>query len=154
MSTDRERVVPSNEKVSVLEAVPDAVFDTSIGKPQISDTSGSSVSNLRNVMGNEQPSQSAISVKLPDSFDFQKPESWKSLITRFGRFMSVTGLGKKSEKEKLDLLRYSMGDEAEDVRARVLPVTQVSARETNSRQNYDIVKQRFKDYFAPKENVI
>lgn len=62
--------------------------------------------------------------------------------------------GQKVGKKTVDLLCSSMGEEAEDVLARVLPVTKVAVGEANPRENYDTVKQRLNYHFAAKTNVI
>lgn len=113
-----------------------------------SDSSDSTVltSSLKRIMADTAPPP-ALHVKPPDSLDFQKPEKWTPWITRFERFVLVAGLSQRSDKEKVDLLCYSMGELAEEILARIIP---------NSEQRvvYETVKTKFTEYFAPKKNVI
>lgn len=87
-----------------------------------------------------------INVRTPDPFDFDKPESWTTWCKRFERFISVSGLASKPDKEKIDLLCYTMGEQSEDILTRV--IADLNAATFNS------VKTEFDKYFPPKKNVI
>lgn len=90
---------------------------------------------------------SSANIQPPDLFDFQKPESWTTWVTRFERYMSVAKLTNSSSKEKVDLLCYTMGVEAEDILARIVPAAA-------DRSIYETVKTKFDEFFAPKKNVV
>lgn len=53
------------------------------------------------------------SVQVPAEFEFDKPENWKLWLKRFDRYLIVANLSERSEKEKIDLLLYTMGVKAE-----------------------------------------
>jgi len=86
------------------------------------------------------------SVSAPSAFDF-KPTSWQVWIKRFERYISVAGLTEKSNKEKVDLLCYTMGNKAEDILNQVLP-------NVTGDTTFKEVKEAFDGYFAPKKNII
>ncbi|CAG9770307.1 unnamed protein product [Ceutorhynchus assimilis] len=48
-------------------------------------------------------------VQAPAEFNFSQPQQWPQWKKRFERYMSVSGFGKKSNKEKIDMLIYLMG---------------------------------------------
>ena len=90
---------------------------------------------------------SSINVSPPDNFDFRNADSWNLWITRFERYLSVANLMGRPDSEKVDLLCYIMGTEAEAILVRLLP-------HAPHHQVYQTVKDQFNYYFAPKKNVI
>lgn len=51
----------------------------------------------------------------PEKFTFSTPASWAQWRKRFERFMSVSGYDSRPENEKIDMLVYIMGEEAEEI---------------------------------------
>lgn len=86
-------------------------------------------------------------IHLPAEFDFQKPELWEIWIKWFMRYISVTNMTNRSDKEKIDLLCYTMGKKAEEILNQVMP-------EVTSQTTFDAVKQKFDTYFSPKRNIV
>ncbi|CAH0723431.1 unnamed protein product, partial [Brenthis ino] len=78
----------------------------------------------------------------PGTFSFV-PAEWPKYITRFKRYMSVSGNEELSDKSKIDFLLYSMGDKAEDI------IIQFDKNLT-----YTELLQSFDKFFFPKKNVI
>lgn len=81
----------------------------------------------------------------PSEFNFSQPQSWPQWKKRFGRYLSVSGLSNKTDKEKVDILIYLMGNEAEEI----LLQYNLSGQET-----YDEILTRFDTHFIPKRNII
>ena len=108
----------------------------------------STASQTLNIASNDMSTDqnSRVNISPPDPFDFRKPESWTTWVTRFVRYMSVANLNSRSSKEKVDLLCYTMGAEAEDILARIST--------DENKDDYDSVKKLFDAYFAPKKNVV
>ena len=69
---------------------------------------------------------------------------WKK---RFQQFRNASGLSAESEIRQVDTLLYCMGDEAESV----LSSTNITAA---NRKNFDLVIEKFDEYFAVRRNVI
>jgi len=90
---------------------------------------------------------STVNIQVPGELDFSKPESWPKWIKRFERYLSVIKLIEKSDKEKIDLLCYSMGEKSEEILTQVIPTI-------TSSTTFSIVKEKFDSYFNPKRNVI
>lgn len=90
---------------------------------------------------------SMANIRVPEEFEFNKPESWPKWIKRFGRYISVTELVKKSDKDKIDLLYYRMGEKSEEILLQVMP----NITEANT---FIEVKEILNLYFAPKKNVV
>lgn len=84
-------------------------------------------------------------VQAPAEFNFSQPQQWPQWRKRFERYMSVSGFGKKSDKEKLDMLVYLMGNEAEEI----LLQQNVSGTDT-----YAEILTKFDKHFIPQRNVI
>lgn len=90
---------------------------------------------------------STPAVRPPSELDFSKPEQWKLWIKRFERYLSVSNLSGKSEREKIDVLCYVMGEKSEEILAQILPNMSIET-------TYEIVKGKFNEYFAPRRNVV
>lgn len=84
-------------------------------------------------------------VQAPAEFNFSQPQQWPQWRKRFERYMSVSGFGKKSDKEKLDMLVYLMGNETEEI----LLQQNVSGTDT-----YAEILTKFDKHFIPQRNVI
>lgn len=54
-------------------------------------------------------------VSPPEPFTFARPEEWTKWICRFERFRLASGLSKNPEEAQVNMLIYSMGDEANDI---------------------------------------
>ncbi|UYV68297.1 K02A2.6-like [Cordylochernes scorpioides] len=54
-------------------------------------------------------------IKPLETFDFSTPNEWPKWRKRFERYLVVSGMKKKEEADKIDLLMYLMGDRADDI---------------------------------------
>lgn len=97
-------------------------------------------------MQNEEP-EVASNVRFPDEFNFNKPATWSTWLNRFERYVSLKNLSSKPDKEKIDLLCYSMGEKSEDILAQILP-------QMNNYTTFATVKEKFNSYFSPKKNLV
>lgn len=86
-------------------------------------------------------------IRPPNEFDFTKPETWINWLTRFERYVSVANLSSKSDKEKIDLLCYTMGEKSEEILKQILP-------DINATTTFDVVKTKFNGYFSPEVNIV
>lgn len=91
-----------------------------------------------------QISNMPVQVSPPERFNFANPVGWPQWKRRFERYMSVSGQNNKSDKDKIDMLLYIMGDEAEEILLQfaVQPVT------------YEDTVKKFESHFIPRRNVI
>ena len=80
-------------------------------------------------------------------FSFKSSE-WTRWIRRFERFRIATELDKKEEEKQLvNALIYTMGDEADDI------ITSFDLNEVDMK-SYETVKNKFETHFIAKRNVI
>ena len=86
-------------------------------------------------------------VNVPEKFDFGHPEEWAKWSRRFERFRQASGLETEDEIKQINTLIYAMGDEADDI----LKSFQLTATQ---KKKYDVIKERFENYFVVKRNVI
>ena len=86
-------------------------------------------------------------VSPPESFNFSRPQEWPKWIRRFERFRSAAELEKKDEEAQVNMLIYTMGDEAEDI-LRSFKLSDEDAKK------YSVVKAKFEHHFIKKRNVI
>ncbi|XP_072377884.1 uncharacterized protein [Diabrotica undecimpunctata] len=84
-------------------------------------------------------------ISAPSEFDFTQPQTWHQWKKRVERYMSISGFGQKSDKDKLDLLLYLMGNEAEDILLQNQPGENASFQD---------VMQIFDNHFIPRRNTI
>ncbi|XP_072400844.1 uncharacterized protein [Diabrotica undecimpunctata] len=84
-------------------------------------------------------------ISAPSEFDFTQPQTWHQWKKSIERYMSVSGFGQKSDKDKLDLLLYLMGNEAEDILLQNRPGENASFQD---------VMQIFDNHFIPRRNTI
>ena len=83
----------------------------------------------------------------PSKFSFKSSE-WTRWIRRFERFRIATELDKKEEEKQLvNALIYTMGDEADDI------ITSFDLNEVDMK-SYETVKNKFETHFIAKRNVI
>ena len=54
-------------------------------------------------------------VSPPGSFNFSQPQEWPKWIRRFERFRIAAELVAKDEEAQVNMLIYTMGDEADDI---------------------------------------
>ena len=83
-------------------------------------------------------------VSPPENFDFAQPQGWQRWIRWFERFRIATGLNDKSDEVQINMLIYSMGDEADDI----LKSFKLSADDA---KKYSVVKSKFDDHFVKKK---
>ena len=82
----------------------------------------------------------------PERFSF-KPEEWSKWIRRFERFRLASELNKTNEESQVNMLIYSMGDEADDI-------LQSFGMSADDRKKYNAVKNKFEGHFIIKRNMI
>lgn len=87
-----------------------------------------------------------VQVDPPQIFSFQ-PHEWPSWKKRFERFRTCSGLESVTSKRQVNTLIYTMGDRAEEI----LTSFNLSREEED---NYDVVVQKFENYFIPMRNKI
>ena len=85
-------------------------------------------------------------IQRPEKFSF-KPEDWQRWIRRFVRFRIASELYKASEENQVSTLIYTMGVEGDDI-------VQSLGISDEEQKKYDVVGQKFQDYFIIKWNVI
>ena len=83
----------------------------------------------------------------PESFQFSNQNEWPSWKRHFLRFKSASGLIRKTEEEQVNALIYLMGKIAEDI-FQSFQMTSIDAT------NFDLVLQKFGNYFIVRQNVI
>ena len=66
---------------------------------------------------------------------------------RFGRFRIAIGLDYKEAETQVNMFRYSMGKEAENI----FVSFEISPDEA---KHYDVVQNKFENLFIPKRNVV
>ena len=54
-------------------------------------------------------------VSPPESFNFSQPQEWPKWIRHLERFRIATELVAKDEEAQVNMLIYTMGDEADDI---------------------------------------
>lgn len=84
--------------------------------------------------------QTVIQPPNPFSFD-PDPEKWKNWKSRFIRYLNVTGQSKRPDQEKIDLLIYLMGEEAEGIYSTF----------AHEPKTFDSAIQAFNQHFNPKK---
>lgn len=84
-------------------------------------------------------------VQAPAEFNFSQPQQWPQWKKRIDRYMSVSGFNKKSDREKIDMLVYLMGNEAEEISIQ---------QNLTGNETYAQVMEKFDNYFIPHRNVI
>jgi len=87
---------------------------------------------------------SAPRLNPPDKFDFSDPAGWTRWSSRWRRFREASGLDSRSDKEQINTLIYTLGEEAEDI---------VLSRGI-AEDNYDTVIDAFNTYFGVRRNLI
>ena len=85
------------------------------------------------------------SITAPEPFDFKKPEEFEKWIKRFERYLTVTNT--TSDAGKINTLVYCLGPQAEDILS-TLTLSDEDAKK------YDTVRDKYKDYFRVRKNVI
>ena len=89
----------------------------------------------------------SYSIKSPEPFNFNNPSEWSNWIRRFERYRLASKLVEESQKNQVNTLMYLLGDKADDI------FTSFGLTEEQAAE-YDIVKNRFNEYFALRKNVI
>ncbi|KAK7093228.1 hypothetical protein V1264_007018 [Littorina saxatilis] len=88
-----------------------------------------------------------MAFKPPANFDFVRPAGWAEWRQRFGRYRVASKLMKEDGEIQVSSLIYSMGNEAEKI------FSQFNLNAEDSKK-YDVVLEKFNEYFLPKKNVI
>ena len=89
----------------------------------------------------------SYSIKSPEPFNFNNSSEWSNWIRRFERYRLASKLVEESQKNQVNTLMYVLGDKADDI------FTSFGLTEEQASE-YDIVKNRFNEYFALRKNVI
>ena len=82
-------------------------------------------------------------VSAPEPFNFSRPEKRPKWIRRFERFRIASGLAEKGEEMQVNILIYSICDEANNI-LRSLDLTQ------EDRKKYCPVKDKFDGHFLKR----
>lgn len=85
--------------------------------------------------------------KPPESFNFRQPSAWPTWKERFARYRLASKLHNDDEDVQVSSLIYCMGSEAE----KIFRQFGLNAADQN---RYNVVLQRFDEYFLPRRNVI
>ena len=92
-------------------------------------------------------------IQPPSPFNFEKPSNWPEWRKRFERYRLATKLKAEDGPCQVSTLIYTMGGEAEQVYAQfTFPAPQEG--EEDPQNNFDIVIEKFEQYFLPKRNLI
>nr|CAH7731836.1 unnamed protein product [Callosobruchus chinensis] len=86
----------------------------------------------------------SIPVSPSSKFDFTAPQAWPQWRKRFERFMSVSGQNMKPDEEKINILMYVLGEEAEEVMLQFNPQPATFSQTLNA----------FENHFIPRRNII
>lgn len=86
----------------------------------------------------------SVPVSPPNKFDFSMPLAWPQWRKRFERFMSVSGQNAKSDEEKINILMYVLGEEAEEIMLQFHTIP----------DTYEATFQAFENHFIPRRNII
>ncbi|KAK7878016.1 hypothetical protein WMY93_031329 [Mugilogobius chulae] len=97
--------------------------------------------------------EDALEIKMakfnpPSEFRFDRPADWPEWKQRFSRYRLATKLNKDSGDIQVSSLIYSMGSEAEKI------FSSFHFASDDDKKNYDVVLQKFDEYFIPRRNVI
>uniref|UniRef100_A0A1Y1KEL4 Peptidase A2 domain-containing protein n=1 Tax=Photinus pyralis TaxID=7054 RepID=A0A1Y1KEL4_PHOPY len=90
------------------------------------------------------PQYHLANISPPGKFNFAIPASWPQWKKRFERYMTVSGYNTRADTDKVDMLLYVMGEEAEEV------IPQLNLE----RASYKDVMTKLEDHFIPQRNVI
>ncbi|GBP08782.1 Eukaryotic translation initiation factor 4 gamma 1 [Eumeta japonica] len=86
----------------------------------------------------------SVKVRALDKFDFQ-PTSWDNWKKRFVRYLRLTGNENLNDVSKIDLLLYSMGQQAEQL---------IKNLNVSENKEYNEVLQAIDNYFNIKRNIV
>ena len=89
----------------------------------------------------------ALQLKVPEPFDFKKPEEWPRWKKRFEQYRIASGLGEESDQRQISTLLYCLGEEADDV------LSSTNITETQRRRYSDVLS-KFDSFFHVTKNVI
>ena len=84
-------------------------------------------------------------IKLPESFNFSKPEEFDKWIKRFDRYLQATNV--TQNVRKVNTLIYCLEPQAENV----LSTFGLTPQQLVT---YDVVRDRFERYFCVRKNVV
>ena len=84
----------------------------------------------------------------PEQFNFAKPEDSPNWIRRYSRYRIASGLDKKDDSIQVNLLLYTMGDEADDI------MTSFIFDSPDDNVKYDKVKEKIDNHFVVRRNTI
>ncbi|KAK2576374.1 hypothetical protein KPH14_005722 [Odynerus spinipes] len=82
-----------------------------------------------------------------EPFTFSKPDLWPEWVEQFDQFLLTANLNCKSDKEKIDLLCYTMGSTAKEILMEIKPDYATGA-------SYEEIKTEFSKYFVVKKHVV
>ncbi|UYV68487.1 hypothetical protein LAZ67_5004459, partial [Cordylochernes scorpioides] len=87
-------------------------------------------------------------IQPPETFDFSNPNEWPKWRKRFERYLVVSGMKKKEEAYKIDLLMYLIGDRADDI------FRTFRFEKEEEATKFDSVLKAFDSHFCVGKNVI
>ena len=83
----------------------------------------------------------------PGSYNLSQPQEWLKWIRCFEKFRTVSELAAKDKEAQVNMLTYTMGDEADDI-LRLIKLSKADAKK------YSMVKGKFEDHFIKNRKVI
>ncbi|UYV67908.1 hypothetical protein LAZ67_5002467, partial [Cordylochernes scorpioides] len=87
-------------------------------------------------------------IQPPETFDFSTPNEWPKWRKRFERYLVVSGMKKKEEADKIDLVMYLMGDRADDI------FRTFKFEKEEEATKIDSVLKAFDSHFCVRKNII
>ncbi|UYV61344.1 hypothetical protein LAZ67_1004485 [Cordylochernes scorpioides] len=87
-------------------------------------------------------------IQPPETFDFSTPNEWPKWRKRFERYLVVSGMKKKEEAYKIDLLMYLIGDRADDI------FRTFRFEKEEEATKFDSVLKAFDSHFCVGKNII
>ncbi|UYV79257.1 K02A2.6-like, partial [Cordylochernes scorpioides] len=87
-------------------------------------------------------------IQPPETFDFSTPNEWPKWRKRFERYLVDSGMKKKEEADKIDLLMYLMGDRADDI------FRTFRFEKEEEATKIDSVLKAFDSHFCVRKNII
>ena len=91
--------------------------------------------------------QRSANMPVPEPFQYDMPQAWPAWIRRFERFLQVAKINREADEVKISNLIYYLGTRAEEI-------FDTFTIEEEDKTKYDVVKQKYEDYFLVARNII
>lgn len=89
----------------------------------------------------------------PENFNFSRTSEWPQWKTRFERFRKATKLDQEPGSVQVSTLIYTLGSEADKI-FQTFTFDPPEQEGQDPSDSYDIVLQKFENYFIPRRNII